>query len=154
MVDIFKKINIDVPTDEAFYVFVHELAKWWPKEYTWSQETLRNISIAPYLNGPCTELGPFGFRCDWGRVTAYEERKRINFKWQISPQRVPEPNPDKASEVEVVFQSVDQQNTIVEFVHKNFKNHGEGAAGYQQAMDSEQGWDYILNKYVDYIRSK
>ncbi len=154
MVDIVRKFEMDVPVEKAFNAFVRELNNWWPKEYTWSQEGLQTISIAPYLNGLCTEIGPFGFRCDWGRVVAYEENALIRIKWQISPKRVPEPNPDKASELEVWFHAADQGKTTLEFVHKHFANHGEAAADYQNAMDSEQGWDYILNKYLNYCRSR
>ena len=151
--DIVRKFEMDVPLEKAFNDLVRELNNWWPKEYTWSQEGLQTISIAPYLNGLCTEIGPFGFRCDWGRVVAYEENELIRIKWQISPKRLPEPNPDKASELEFRFHAADQRKTNLEFAHKHFANHGEAAAEYQKAMESEQGWDYILNKYLEYSRS-
>lgn len=150
MMEIVRKFEMDVPVEKAFHDFVRELNNWWPKEYTWSQEGLQRISMAPYVNGLCTEIGLFGFRCDWGRVVAYRENELVRIKWQISPQRVPEPDPDKASEVELKFRSVDGCKTALEFVHEHLENHGEGAADYQKAMDSKQGWDYILNKFVEY----
>ncbi len=53
--------------------------------------------------GHCSERGPHGFRCDWGRVVTCEPPGKIAFTWQISPQRVPQPDPAQASLVEVRF---------------------------------------------------
>lgn len=153
MEKIFKKIQIALPVEKAFTVFIRELDQWWPKEYTWSQEKLKSIKIEPFLNGLCTEVGPYGFRCDWGRVTAYDENQLIKFKWQISPQRAPEPDPEKASDVAIGFKAVDGHNTAVELLHSNFENHGEGASEYQKAMGSPQGWDHILHKYIEHAKS-
>lgn len=152
MKEIYREILIPAPVAMAFYTFVRELGKWWPSEYTWGQDALQKITIDPFVNGHCTEIGPYNFRCDWGRVTAYVENELISFKWQISPQRIPEPAPDKGSDVEITFKKGHESNTSLIFIHKNFENHGEGAADYQKAMDSQQGWDYILKRYVEYTQ--
>lgn len=68
--------------------------------------------------------------------------------WQISPERVPEPDPAKASEVEIHFVAEGPASTHVEFEHRGFGRHGEGAEGYLEAMGSECGWPYILDRYV------
>jgi hypothetical protein len=31
--------------------------------------------------------------------------------------------------------------------HTGFERHGEGAEGYAEAMGSEMGWPYILERY-------
>ncbi len=147
MEKVKKTITVPITKEKAFNAFVNQFNAWWPKEYTWSQHHLKEIKIDAKKNGLCTEIGPFGFRCDWGRVTEVEENKKITFKWQISPQRVPEPNPDKASEITVSFQE-NSGTTSIELEHAHFENHGEGAEEYQQAMNSEYGWDYILQRYT------
>ncbi|WP_417236966.1 hypothetical protein [Bizionia paragorgiae] len=149
METITKTLKLDITKEKAFQKFVFELNEWWPKKYTWSQEKLVEIKIDGRKNGLCTEIGPNGFRCDWGRVTQIEN-ENIEMKWQISPTRAPVPNPDNASNIKIEFSETAVSSTVLTFEHFNFENHGEGAKEYQEIMDGEQGWDYILNKYKEY----
>ena len=73
---IFKKIHVFIPQEQAFEYFVDEISQWWPKEYTWSQQKLD-------IQSP--EL--------------------IKILWQISSDRVPEPNQDKCSQISISFRS-------------------------------------------------
>jgi uncharacterized protein YndB with AHSA1/START domain len=95
--------TVAAPVEQAFRTFTEGLAGWWPREYTWAQDTLDTIAIEPRAGGRCFERGPHGFHCDWGRVLAWEPPRRLVFTWQIAPDRAPEPNPAKASEVEARF---------------------------------------------------
>jgi uncharacterized protein YndB with AHSA1/START domain len=147
---IHKSLAIPAPAGEAFNRFVHQFRHWWPKEYTWSQQKLRDIFIEPEEGGLCTEIGPHGFRCDWGRVIKYSPPVRIAFKWQIGFDRDPLPDPDKASEVVVDFIADGIRQTTVELHHRAFPNHGEHGDAYRQLMDSTQGWEYILACYKRY----
>ncbi|WP_236976662.1 SRPBCC domain-containing protein [Membranihabitans maritimus] len=140
------RLKIEIPSDKAFQKFVNELNEWWPKEYTWSQGELKEIKIDGRMNGLCTEIGPNGFRCDWGTVSEFIDSKKISLKWQISPKREPIPNPKKASDLQVSFVA-NGDSTIIDFEHFNFENHGEGSENYREMMNSEQGWDYILNNF-------
>jgi uncharacterized protein YndB with AHSA1/START domain len=144
------RLSMVVPAslDQAFDIFTAGLANWWPAEYTWSQEVLETIAIEPGEGGHCFERGPHGFRCDWGRVLVWEPPHRLVFTWQISPKREPEPDPAKSSEVEVRFVSEEPSHTRVEFEHRHFARHGEGGAEYRAALDSPQGWPYILDCYA------
>lgn len=149
MENIAKRLTIEAPIEKVFEKFLHEFNHWWPKEYTWSQNDLEKIFINPKVNDFCTEIGPDGFRIDWGRVTELKQNEVIAFKWQISAKREPIPNPAKASNVKVSFSSTGK-NTAIDFVHFNFENHGEGSAEYQAMMDSEYGWSYILDNFKKY----
>ena len=133
--------------DRAFSLFTEAMDEWWPREYTWSQAKLDRIGMEPRLGGLCFELGPFGFRCDWGRVTVWERPERLVFLWQIGPTRAPEPDPERASEVEVEFLAADD-GVSVELVHSRFERHGEGSEEYAAGMDSPQGWTYILERFA------
>lgn len=146
---IKKSLKIEIPASEAFQKFVKDFNEWWPKEYTWSQDKLEEIKIGDRKNELCTEIGPNGFRCDWGTITEMAENKKMSMKWQISPKREPIPDPKKASDLEVNFVQ-DGNSTTLDFEHFNFENHGEGSASYREMMDSEQGWDYILNNFKEY----
>jgi uncharacterized protein YndB with AHSA1/START domain len=117
---------------------------WWPAEYTWSQETLEDIGIDGSM---LYERGPHGFRLDWGRVLDRQSPERLVFSWHIGPTRVPQPDPARASEVEVTF-SAERDGTRVQLVHRAFERHGEGAEEYAAAMASPQGWEYILERFA------
>lgn len=86
-------------------------------------------------------------------MLAWEPPHRLVFTWQISPERVPEPDPDRASEVEVSFEPESPSRTRVEFEHRRFGRHGDGAAEYRAALNSPQGWPYILDCYRKAIKS-
>lgn len=132
----------------AFERFARGLQVWWPREYTWSGEVLERIEIVPEEGGACYEVGPFGFRCDWGRVLAWEPPGRLVLAWHIAPDRTPEPDPERASEVELCFVEEGEDRTRVELTHRKFHRHGDGGEGYREAMESPGGWEYILNRYA------
>jgi hypothetical protein len=76
------------------------------------------------------------------------ERAFARFTWQISPQRVPQPDPERASEVEVRFAGAGDGATRVALEHRHFERHGEGADGYRAPMDSPQGWPLLLERFA------
>lgn len=137
---------------KSFDIFLNDLGIWWPKEYTWSREELVALKVNPTINGFFTEIGPYGFQCDWGRIVAFGT-DAFTFLWQIGPDRVPEPNPDKSSEVEISF-TQDQGCTTMILEHRNFAKHGEKAIAYQEMMDAPEGWDYILACFVEYLLTR
>ncbi|HET8726192.1 MAG TPA: SRPBCC domain-containing protein, partial [Alphaproteobacteria bacterium] len=81
-------------------------------------------------------------------VLAWEPPHRLVLAWQISPRREPEPDPARASEVEVRFASEGPSVTRVAFEHRGFANHGADADGYRAGLDSAQGWTFILDRYA------
>ena len=145
------RLTLRVPTsvERAYAVFAEEFASWYhPSEYTWSQDVLETIGIEGREGGRCFERGPYGFWVDWGRVLVWDPPHRLAFSWQISPGREPVPDPEKASEVELRIHEEGPQSTRVEFEHRGFSRHGEGAESYLMALGSEQGWPYILDRYA------
>ena len=140
-------VRVEVSAEPAFEVFVDELASWWPREYTWSQDVLEDIGIEPHEGGLCFERGPQGFRCDWGRVLIWDPPRRLVLGWQISPRREPEPDPAKASEVEVRFDREEGGVTRVRLEHRDFDRHGEGSAGYAQMLAAPAGWPFLLDRF-------
>jgi len=140
-------VSVPLSTSEAFHLFFEELGRWWPREYTWSQEALQAIGIEPREGGLCFELGPYGFRCDWGRVLEWSPPDRVQLQWQISFRREPVPNPEKASLVEIGFTPEGAGSSRVTVTHSHFERHGAGAAEYQAAMASEHGWPYLLKRF-------
>jgi hypothetical protein len=61
---------------------------------------------------------------------------------------VPQPDPERASEVEVRFAGAGDGATRVALEHRHFERHGEGADGYRAPMDSPQGWPLLLERFA------
>jgi uncharacterized protein YndB with AHSA1/START domain len=142
------QITVPVAPERAFATFTEGMTSWWPPEYTWAQKVLEEIAIEPAEGGRCFERGPHGFSCDWGRVVTCEPPARIAFTWQVSAQRVPQPDPAQSSLVEVRFTPEGESGTRVELAHRHFSRHGEGADAYEAAMDSPQGWPLLLERFA------
>ncbi|MBM0231643.1 SRPBCC family protein [Micromonospora sp. STR1_7] len=133
--------------EHAFAVFTDELTDWWVTEYTWSgPEALAELGMEPRAGGMLYEIGPYGFRADWGRVLTWDPPRRLVFAWQIGPDRVPVPDPARASEVEVLFLPEGAERTRVELEHRHFDRHGEAAEGYRKALTA--GWHELLSRYL------
>jgi uncharacterized protein YndB with AHSA1/START domain len=145
---VYRTIEVALPTGRAFAFFSDHFALWWPREYTWGQEVLEDIGLEPREGGLCFERGPNGFRCDWGRVLSWEPPHRLVLAWQISPRREPEPNPAKASTLEITFVADTPGRTHVVLEHRDFARHGSGAPEYRAALASPRGWSWILDRYV------
>jgi uncharacterized protein YndB with AHSA1/START domain len=144
---IRQSVTVGVSVEQAFAAFA-DLARWWPREYTWAGDTLEGIGIEPREGGFCFERGPHGFTCHWGRVLAWDPPARLVLTWQIAPDRAPEPNPAKASEVEVRFDPAGPTGTRVDLEHRAFPRQGEAGDPYRQALASPQGWPLILARYA------
>ena len=141
-------LEVPLPIASAFETFT-ALSSWWPREYTWSGSALVFIGIEPRPGGNCYEIGPNNVRLDWGHLTAFEPYVRLQFTWNIGPERVPAPDPRQASEVEVRFFPADEHLTRLELAHRGFERHGETAATYREGLASPRGWPYVLQCYRD-----
>jgi uncharacterized protein YndB with AHSA1/START domain len=137
--------NVPLSPERAFELFTDGFGSWWPREFSWSQDVLEEIAMETAESGLLREIGPHGLRLDWGRVLEWEPPRRLAFSWQISPSRVPEPNPAKASEVEVRFEP-DGEGCRMQLVHRGFERHGDGAAEYAEMME-KQGWPLALERF-------
>ena len=146
-----RSTEVPLPADKAFHKFIDDFNAWWPQEYTWSRDKLESILIDGKINGLCTEWGPQGFRCDWGRVIAIEVPKMLAIKWQIGFQRQPVPDPDQASDLEIRWTSLDTI-TRLDLIHSHFERHGKDGEAYRNAMASGRGWPYLLQRFKEHCQ--
>jgi len=147
---VHARIAIGLPPASAFEKFRHDLARWWPREYTYSGEGMEDLFLEGRKGGVFWERGPEGFRCDLGRVLRWVPPERILLRWHISPSHRPEPDPEHASEVEIRFLPDNSGGTRIELEHRAFTRHGAGAAEYCTRMGSETGWPFILKRFAEH----
>jgi uncharacterized protein YndB with AHSA1/START domain len=148
------EITVDAPRGDAFAAFTDGIATWWPRDYTWSGELLERVGIEPRSGGFCYEIGSGGMRLDWGRVAAWEPPHRLSFSWQVGPGRVPEVNPARASQVEVLFERAGQDRTRVTVVHDGWQRHGEAGAEYRNRFDQDGAWRRMLAAYAQVVERR
>ncbi len=148
--EIELEVEINLPIEKVFSEFVDGFGNWWPKEYTWSQQKLENIKLGKLAGDRCTEFGPNDFQLDWGRILESNPPNYLAFSWQIGFTRVPIPDPDQASIVELNFSSGASANsTLIRLTHRAFENHGECASEYRDNLGSEYGWPFILQRFKE-----
>jgi uncharacterized protein YndB with AHSA1/START domain len=139
-------VTVSVSAAAAFHAFIARIDDWWVPEFSWSgRDRLATIGIEDRLGGMAYEIGPHGFRLDWGRVLAWEPPQRLVLAWQIAPDRVPQPDPTRASEVEVHFHA-HTDRTVVDLEHRYFDRHGPDGVGYHRVMSD--GWQELLDRYA------
>lgn len=146
MSEIRISIDLPVPPEHAFAGFI-DLDAWWPREYTWSGEVLDRVAMEVGEGGHCIEWGPHEFRYDWGRVLRWDPPTRLLFTWQIGPDRTPQPDPARASEVEVTVAQVGEGSRVT-VVHRHFDRHGDGADDYRAGLANPGGWPYMLEAFA------
>jgi uncharacterized protein YndB with AHSA1/START domain len=144
--------TVGVAPARAFELFTEGMGEWWPSEFSWSQDKLEQIGMEPREGGFCFERGPHGFRIDWGRVTAWEPPGRVVFLWQIAGDRTPQPDPGRASEVEVTFSPDGDAGTRVEVEHRGWERHGDGAQEYRDGFEQAGAWPYALERFAAALR--
>jgi uncharacterized protein YndB with AHSA1/START domain len=149
-----ESVTVPLRQEDAFALFTAGLATGWPRAFSWSGEKLLlDIGIEAEPGGRLFEIGPHGLRWDWGRVLRWEPPLRLVFTWQIGPDRVPEPNPDRASEVEVMFTPLGTgTGTSIEVEHRSWERHGEAAARYREQF--LQAWPHALHQLAECARKQ
>lgn len=141
-------VTVSLPPKVAFDRFTADFGSWWPAEFSWSQpDLLQSIGMQCRLNGLLSEIGPHGFRIDWGRIVEWAPPSSLSFLWQISAERVPVPDPEQASRVSVVF-SPTAAGTTVEVAHGDWERHGRDAGTYRN--DFQQAWPMALQRFQHY----
>ena len=146
--DVVASVSVDLPTDTAFALFTDGIDRWWPKRNSFSRGTAAYIGLTEARGW--YETGGDGETLGWGAALAWQPPQRLLLAWQISPDTQPwspEPDPAKASEVEVRFLPIEPGRTQVKVLHDGFERHGPGGAGMAAGMASPMGWPALLEAY-------
>jgi uncharacterized protein YndB with AHSA1/START domain len=99
------------------------------------------------------ERGVDGVECEWGRVLAYAPPSRVAVSWHLNGDFQYDPDPAKASRVEVTFHAESASRTRVELVHSELDRHGEGWERLRDTVSGPGGWPTILDGFVEKTRA-
>lgn len=147
-VSVVKAIVVEVPRVQAFEFFIRQEA-WWPaRTHHLAEPPGETVILEPFVGGRWFERSRDGRECDWGTVLVWEPPRRIVVSWQVGPGWVYEPDPTKASEIEVRFLAESQHRTRIEFEHRHLERYGEQAERMRSILDAPEGAAGVLRAYA------
>jgi uncharacterized protein YndB with AHSA1/START domain len=153
-----KSVRVAAPIERAFSVFVEQMETWWPATHHIGKTPFEAIFVEPRVGGRWYERNAEGELCDWGKVLAWDPPHRVTFSWHVGPGHdqpdwVCDPDPAKASEVEIRFTADGPSATLVELEHSKLDRHGDGWEQLRGVFESPGAWEGILAMYAKAVES-
>jgi uncharacterized protein YndB with AHSA1/START domain len=142
-----RSVAVRATPERAFEVFTEGFSTWWPLE---SHHIGANMAveaiIEPHAGGRWFERDAEGNECEWGYVTEWDPPHRVLLAWHLTPEYAFDPDPEKATEVQVTFTAQDD-GTLVVLAHRGFEKYAD-AARIRESVSSEGGWGELLKTYA------
>lgn len=143
-----KSIVVRAPVAQAFKVFTERFDAWWPRAHHIGKVEPFTAVLEGREGGRFYERGADGTECEWGRVLVYAPPTRVTLAWHLDPSFAYDPDPARASRVEVSFHDEGGGRTRVELVHSELERHGAGWEKLREGIGSAGGWPGILEAFA------
>ncbi len=144
-------VVVEAPLERAFAVFTRDIDRIKPHEHNVLQVEIVETVCEARVGGRIFDRSVDGSEFQWARVLAFEPPNRVVFSWDLTPQFQIEPDPTRASEVEVRFIAETSERTRVELEHRHLDRHGAGWPSERDAVAGEGGWPLYLRRYASVI---
>lgn len=151
---VLKTVVVNAPRERAFKIFTEFFGGWWPSTHHIGKQPYETAILEGRMGGRWYERATDGTECEWGRVLAWEPPARLVLSWHLQPDWQYDPDPTKASEVEVRFIAESGASTRVELEHRLIERHGAGSDGMRTQVDSEGGWGMIVELYQSFVNER
>ncbi len=119
---LVKTIEVPCSREEAFTIFVEDMATWWPMaQFSASAKLGREASdlvVDPRPGGTIVEIGKDGSRYPWGTFKRYEPHAYLSLDFHIG---LPA---ETACLVEVRFTALDAERTRVDLTQSEWERFG------------------------------
>jgi DNA-binding transcriptional ArsR family regulator/uncharacterized protein YndB with AHSA1/START domain len=144
---VTKSIVVDVRPTRAFAFFLDQ-ESWWPiTTHHMAKPAGETAVLEPFVGGRWYERAHDGSETDWGRVLAFEPPHRILLSWQMSADWNYEPDPDRASQIEVTFLPEGRDWTRVVYEHRHLERYGEDAEQMRTILDRPKAAEAVLHAF-------
>lgn len=144
---VSKSIVVDVPPARAFQLFLDQ-QRWWPLEtHHIAEVSAESVVLEPFAGGRWYERSHDGSETDWGRVLVFEPPRRLLLSWQVGSDWRYEPDPARASEIEVSFVAESRRRTRVVFEHRHLERYGDQAERMRSILDRPGAAEAVLRAY-------
>lgn len=144
-----KSVRVAVTPARAFELFTTGMHSWWPLSHSLLKSTRQAIIIEPRPGGRWYERAVDDSECTWGKVLTWDPPHRAVLGWQLDGTWAY--NPNFLTEVEIRFIADGDRATRVELEHRNIERYGDAAAKTRDSLDSAEGWQLGLQRFVDYV---
>ena len=141
-----RSVTVKASQSHAFDVFTKNFGAWWPKTHHIAAKDMATAIIEPKAGGRWFERAADGEECEWGGVLAWDPPKKITLSWHLNAQWKYDPDPAKASEVEIRFIAEGPNSTRVELDHRHLERT-EGGEQIRHGISQEGGWSTLLGMY-------
>src|SRR5687768_3629261 len=142
-----KSVVVKASIEHCFEVFTARFDSWWPREHKIGKAALEKAVLEPRAGGRYYERCVDGSECDWGTVLEFSPPNRVVLAWHLDPSWSYDPNPERASRVEVTFADAGDGTTRVELVHSHIERHGTGWQKIRDSVNAADGWSEILGRF-------
>jgi uncharacterized protein YndB with AHSA1/START domain len=143
-----KSVVVRVPPAHAFRVFTEQFDAWWPRTHHIGKVEPYKAILEPRAGGRWFERGADGSECDWGQVLEYSPPMRVALSWHLGSDFRYDPDPAKASRVDVTFTDEGNGTTRVQLVHSQLERHGADWTKVRDSVASKGGWDDIMDLFA------
>jgi uncharacterized protein YndB with AHSA1/START domain len=140
-----KTLTLRASPETAFRVFTDGIDRWWPRTHHIGKSDMVKTVMEPRAGGRWYEIGTDGVECQWGDVLEWEPPRRLLLAWRLNPQWGYDPN--LLTEVEVIFTSIGDGETRVDFEHRGFESMGAMGDEARARVDSPNGWGALLGMF-------
>lgn len=142
------KAGVALPLERAFAFFTESFGSWWPAAYHIGAAEMADAILEPGEGGRWFERGIDGTECDWGRVLVWEPPHRLVVTWQIDGHWQYDPDPARASEIEVRFTADGPEQTTVTLEHRHLDRLVDGKAIAETIVERGGGWSTLLELFA------
>ena len=148
-----KRVRVRASRERAFSVFVEQMESWWPATHHLAPTPFELIVVEPRVGGRWYERDAQGVEGEWGKVLAWDPPQGVTLSWHAGPGHdqegwVCDPDPAKASEVEIRFSDGGEGMTLVELEHSKLERHGEGWEQLRTLLEGPGAWAGILERFA------
>jgi hypothetical protein len=146
---VARTVHVGTTVERAFAAFTERMGRWWPAEHHVGRVNFVDVVIEPWVGGHWYERGTDDSRCEWGRVLAWDPPVHLALSWHLDGNFTYDPDPERASRVDVTFVAIGAAATRVELVHSRLDRHGDNWPRLFDGIASPNGWSAVLARYVE-----
>lgn len=136
---IVKTRNLSLDPAAAFALFTEKIAEWWPlSTHSVGGDQAVSVRIEAMVGGSIIETTADGDEHEWGRVTSWEQGRRLEFTWY------PGRTEAGQTQVEVRFREIGDGSEMI-LIHTGWEVRGEKAGEDRDGYVT--GWDLVLAEF-------
>ena len=143
---IRREVVVDVGQARAFELFTKDMTAWWPPAHHIGSAPIAQIIVEPRTGGRWYTEHQDGTETDTGTVLAWDPPDRLAVTWQIGADW--KFHTDFATTVEVRFEPLDDDRTLVKLEHRDLEAFGDDAVKMRDTFEGPGAWTATLAAYA------